>query len=232
MKTLVEYINENLQQINEALILFKPTGKNAQAAAKVEDSIKNFLATAKKRYSFNNKHEIELFFNDFVKSAKLDSTLLKEFGIVDAKSLAKLLINNKEALEKEKWNISVIKSFDESELKKEYKKWKESKDYVEGKRLNKEQYKDADEEELERTMVVYYANDPGNPETTIEYNFYGKIGKDTMHQINMLKMDWHYETGLNYYDARPILLSGYLKKSDAELAKHEVVFDDSDLEEI
>ena len=45
-------------------------------------------------------------------------------------------------------------------------------------------------------------------------------------------MDWHDQTGLNYYDARPILLSNYLKKSEAELAKREVAFDDSDLEEI
>ena len=48
----------------------------------------------------------------------------------------------------------------------------------------------------------------------------------------MLKMDWCDKTGLKYYDARPILLSNYLKKSDAELAKREIVFDDSDLTEI
>ena len=234
MKTLVEYINENLQQINEAFYLLKNVNaKNAQSAAKVEDSIKNFLIGAKKRYSFNNKHEMELFFNDFVKFAKLDSKLLKEFGIVDAKSLAKLLVDNKEALEKANWNLKAIKSFDESEMKKEYKKWKESKDYVEGKELNKEQYKDANEEQLKRTLVVYYVNDPGNDETTIEYeDFEGKVGKDTSHQINMLKMDWCDKTGLKYYDARPILLSNYLKKSDEELAKREITFDDSDLEEI
>lgn len=231
MKSLVEFINENLQQIDESLILFKPTAKNAQDAANVEDAIKNFLNTTKKRYSFNNKHELELFFNDFVKTT--DAKILKEFGITDGKSLAKLLVDNHKKLEDDKWNLKAIKSFDESEMKKEYKKWKESKDYIEGKQLNKEQYKDADEEQLKRTLVVYYANDPGNDETTIQYDdFEGKIGKDTSHQINMLKMDWHNQTGLNYYDARPILLSNYLKKSEAELAKREVAFDDSDLEEI
>lgn len=233
MKTLVEYINENLQQINEALILFKPNAQNAQNAAKVEDSIKNFLNTAKKRYSLNSKHEIELFFNDFVKFAKIDSKLLKEFGIVNGKSLAKLLILNREKLENNKWNLKAIKSFDESEMKKEYKKWKESKDYVEGTQLNKENYKDANEEQLKRTLVVYYVNDPGNDETTIKYeDFEGKVGKNTSHQINMLKMDWCDKTGLKYYDARPILLSNYLKKSDEELEKREPIFDDSDLEEI
>ena len=84
MKSLVEFINENLQQIDESLILFKPTAKNAQDAANVEDAIKNFLNTTKKRYSFNNKHELELFFNDFVKTT--DAKILKEFGITDGKS--------------------------------------------------------------------------------------------------------------------------------------------------
>lgn len=233
MKTLVEFINESLQQINESIILFNANAKNAKNAALVEDKIRSFLNTTEKRYSLNSKHETELLFNDFVKFAKLDSKLLKEFGITNDKSFAKLLINNKEKLEKEKWNLKAIKSFDESELKKEYKKWKESKDYVEGKHLYKEEYKDADEEELVRSLVVYYVNDPGNPETTITYdNFVGKMGKNTSHQVNMLKMDWHEQTGLKYYDARPILLSNYLKKTDDELAKHEIVFDDSDLEEI
>ena len=96
----------------------------------VEDKIRSFLNITKKRYSLNSKYDIESLFNDFIKITELDLKLLKEFGIRDGKSLAKLLINNKEKLENEKWNLKAIKSFDESELKKEYKKWKESKDYV------------------------------------------------------------------------------------------------------
>lgn len=42
MKSLVEYINENLY-INEALILFKPSAKTAQDAAKIEDAIISFI---------------------------------------------------------------------------------------------------------------------------------------------------------------------------------------------
>ena len=41
----------------------------------------------------------------------------------------------------------------------------------------------------------------------------------------MLKVDWKYMTGLKYFDARPILLSNYLKKSDAELQKREITDD-------
>lgn len=231
MKSLTEYINENMM-INEKLYFFKPSAQRAQDAANVEDAIKNFLNTTSKRYSFENKSDLDQLFKDFCKKSKIDNKLLKEFGIIDGKSIAKLITSHKEELEKDGWNFNAIKSFDETEQQKKYKAWKKSDDYVEGKKFNKADYKDADEEELERTLVVYDANDPGNDETTIEYDFYGKVGKDTSHQINMIKVDWHYETGLKYYDARPILLSNYLKKSDAELAKREVVFDDSDLTEI
>lgn len=231
MKSLTEYINENMM-INEKLYFFKPSAQRAQDAAKVEDAIKNFLNTTSKRYSFENKSDLDQLFKDFCKKSKIDNKLLKEFGIIDGKSIAKLITSHKEELEKDGWKFNAIKSFDETEQQKKYKAWKKSDDYVEGKKFNKADYKDADEEELERTLVVYDANDPGNDETTIEYDFYGKVGKDTAHQINMIKVDWHYGTGLKYYDARPILLSNYLKKSDAELAKREVVFDDSDLTEI
>lgn len=231
MKSLTEYINENMM-INEKLYFFKPSAQKAQDAANIEDAIKNFLNTTSKRYSFENKSDLDQLFKDFCKKSKIDNKLLKEFGIIDGKSIAKLITSHKEELEKDGWKFNAIKSFDETEQQKKYKAWKKSDDYVEGKKFNKANYKDADEEELERTLVVYDANDPGNDETTIEYDFYGKVGKDTSHQINMIKVDWHYGTGLKYYDARPILLSNYLKKSDAELAKREVVFDDSDLTEI
>ena len=233
MKTLVEYINESLQQINEELILFKPTAKNAQDAALVEDKIRSFLNITKKRYSLNSKNEIEKLFNDFIKFAELDLKLLKEFGIINGKSLAKLLINNKEKIEKEKWNLNAIKSFDKKEIEKEYEKWKNSDDYTPGKKLDKSKYKDASEEELKRVLVVYDRMDPGNEATVIEYDFNGKRTKENSHQSNMRKMDWAKETGLDYWkNANTILLSNYLKKSDAELAKREVAFDDSDLEEI
>lgn len=235
MKSLTEYINENMM-INEKLYFFKPSSKTFKNAADIEDAIKSFLSNTSKRYSFDNKLDLEQFFKHFCDFAKkhyaITDKTLKEFGIVDGKSIAKLLISHKEELEKDGWKFDAIKSFDETEQQKKYKAWKKSDDYVEGKKFNKADYKDADEEELERTLVVYDANDPGNDETTIKYDFYGKVGKDTAHQINMIKVDWHYETGLKYYDARPILLSNYLKKSDAELAKREVVFDDSDLTEI
>lgn len=232
MKTLIEYINENII-LNEALILFKPTAKTAQNAANVEDKLKSFFNNSKKRYSFENQTDIKQMYNDFVKYARLDNKVLKEFNIVDGKTIVYLIVNNKEALEAAGWNFNCIKSFDESEMEKEYKSWKNSDNYVEGKKFNREEYKDADEEELKRILVVYDRNDPGNEDTVIEYEFTGKRTKENSHQANMCKMDWAYSTGLDYWkNANTILLSNYLKKTDAELAKREVVFDDSDLTEI
>ena len=215
MKSLVEYINENLH-INEALILFKPSAKTAKNAADIEDAMKGFLQNTNKRYSFENKSDLDQLFKDFCNFAKkhyaIDNKVLKEFNVIEGKSIAKLITSNKEELEKAGWKFDAIKSFDETEQQKKYKAWKNSDDYVEGKKFVKRELKDADEEELERTLVVYDVNDPANNETTIEYDFYGKVGKDTSHQINMIKVDWKYSTGLKYYDARPILLSNYCKK--------------------
>lgn len=228
MKSLSQFLQESqislqskiqeYDRIDEALILF-PNGKPFQLAAKVEDGLRNFLRHCKKRYSFNNKQDLEKLFKDYLDYTHLTWKDVKNFGIVDGASIADLIIRNKEALEKDGWKFDNISSFDETKMQKEYKKWKNSDDYVQGKRLDKSEYDDANDEDLVRTLVVYDANDPSNPETTLEYDFEGKRGKATDHQVNMIKMDWKYETGLKYYDARPILLSNYLKKSDAELEK-------------
>jgi len=47
------------------------------------------------------------------------------------------------------------------------------------------------------------------------YPFNGAIGKDTAHQLNMLKLDYHYTTGCPYYQARPILLSSWQNLDEA-----------------
>ena len=114
MKSLVEYINENLH-INEALILFKPSAKTAQDAAKIEDAIKSFINNSNKRYSFDNKTDLQQMFKDFCSKSKISTKLLKEFGVIDGKTIASLIIANKEKLEKDGWKFDCIKSFDETE---------------------------------------------------------------------------------------------------------------------
>lgn len=234
MRSLTTYINETLETIiNEAFILVKPTAKTATDAAKLEDGIRSFLNTTKTRYSFNNKQDLQQFFKDFCDKTKINNAILKEFGMTDGHAIAQKIIDNKEKLEKEGWKLTAIKSFDESAREKEYKAWKNSDDYVQGKTFNKDDYKDADEQTLTRTLVVYDRDNPGNPDTTLEYEFTGKRSKDNMHQVHMIRQDWCQYTKLNYYNnARECLLSYYLKKSDAELAKREIALTDDDLSEI
>ena len=231
MKSLIDFIKESQQTINEGLVLFKFKKDLIKTQIKAEDGLKNFLKHSKKRYSFNNKTDVKNFFTDYCSYTKLTRSDLKELGITDGKDLINLIASKKDELEKEGFNLKTIKSFDETELQKEYKAWKKSDDYIEGKKFNRKEAEEESEDELKRTLVIYYSEHPGNEDTTLEYEFTGKIGKTTQHQINMFKMDWHYETGLKYYDARPILLSNYLKKSDEELAKREYWTDD-DLTEL
>lgn len=234
MKRLANFICEQIEsQINEGFVLVKATAKNAADAATLEDAIHNFLNTTKTRYSFNNKQDLQQFFKDFCDNTKINKEILKEFGMTDGHAIAQKIIDNKEKLEKEGWKLNAIKSFDESAREKEYKAWKNSDDYVQGKTFNKDDYKDADEQTLTRTLVVYDRDNPGNPDTTLEYEFTGKRSKENMHQVHMIRQDWCQYTGLNYYNnARECLLSYYLKKSDAELAKREISLTDDDLIEI
>ena len=228
MKGLVKYINEALVSNSGTKHLFKITKDNAKNAALIEDELSSFLMHSKKRYSFTNKNDLEQFFKDFVSYSKISKDVLKEFGLISGSVIADLITKHHDELVNDGWNFKSIKSFDETEREKEYKKWKKSDDYVEGKKLRDEREL-SDENELKRTLVVYDADWPGNPDTTLEYDFYGKRGKLTDHQVNMIRVDYHYRTGINYYKANTALLSNYLKKDEEALKKKEI-WNNSDLE--
>lgn len=228
MKGLVKYINEALVSNSGTKHLFKITKDNAKNAALIEDELSSFLMHSKKRYSFTNKNDLEQFFKDFVSYSKISKDVLKEFGLISGSKIADLITKHHDELVNDGWNFKSIKSFDETEREKEYKKWKKSDDYVEGKKLRDEREL-SDENELKRTLVVYDADWPGNPDTTLEYDFYGKRGKLTDHQVNMIRVDYHYRTGINYYKANTALLSNYLKKDEEALKKKEI-WNNSDLE--
>lgn len=230
MKTLQEYINEALVSKTGTKHLFKITKDNVKDVALIEDKLKAFFKHSKKRYSFTNKTDLKQMFDDFFKDAKISRSTLKEFGLISGAAIADLITINHDELVNDGWDFRSIKTFDETEREKEYKKWKKSDDYVVGKKLrDTTDLSDEPEDELKRTIVIYDANWPGNPETTFEYDFYGKRGKSTDHQVNMLRVDFHHLTGINYYDARAELLTNYLKKDEEALKKKEI-WDNSDLE--
>lgn len=233
MKSFVDFLNESL--ILEGLILFKPTAKTAQLAANVEDAIKAFINNSGKKYSINSKTDIKQVYDDFLNycakgsnTRGVKSETLKEVGITDGKELLNLIVNHADELEKDK--VDINKFFKMTQLEKDYKSWKKSDDYSKGEKYNPEEDDDENEEELKRTLLIYNAKDPGNNDDIRKYDFYGKMGKSTAHQVNMRKMDWKYDTGLNYYDARPILQYNYRKKSKEELEKVEFIDDNNFLD--
>lgn len=142
------------------------------------------------------------------------------FGIRNENAFRNVLLANADRII-DNWPaaaISKIKNFDLSETEKKYRVWKSSDAYVKGEEF-KADAEYTDDDDLQRIMVVYDANNPGDTSTVRTYKFSGKIGKHTQETINMFKVDWKYDTGLKYFDARPCLLSHYLNKSEEELMK-------------
>ena len=64
----------------------------------------------------------------------------------------------------------------------------------------------SDDDAKPRSLVVY---DRRNPEDHKIYSFVGKRGKATDHQVNMLRVDFHYESGVKYYDCYTCLYDYY-----------------------
>lgn len=200
------------------VIFSNVTIKNIREAIRLQDAIKDFLSSTKSSYSLGSKIDIEKMFKEFNNKYKIEYYILKEFGIIGGRSMAELLLKSHQILVDENWNLSKIKDFDETKRQKQYKRWKESEDYVEGKHFG-----ESNCGVEERIMIVYDVNDPLNRENIFEYTLKGKVGKKTMDQVSMFKTDWHYQTGIKYYDARPILLENYLKKSEEELKRVVIV---------
>lgn len=229
MKTLIEYIHEAFH--SNDLVKLTMSKSNIELLNKIEKSFNEINKT--KTFSLGNKQDVKKLFKLFIEKMgypkELDARqILKKYGVYDEQTFAKWLILNADFLKEHNYKIECIKDFNESELDKKYKTWKNSANYVEGKIFDKENFEDDEEE---RTMVVYDVNDPANPDTTLEYSLVGKVGKDTQNQITMFKVDWHYQTGLKFFDARPILAQNYIKFGKDKLEKFIYVSDD-DLTEL
>ena len=189
--------------------LFKVTISNVQYALKAEDELRNLFKCLPRDFSFTNKTDVDKLRRLFMEKTILRRSELKELGLLTGEAIVDLITDNKVMLEAMGWDFSKIKTFRESERRKEYKKWKASDRYTAGKRINLSTV-----DELRRTLVVYDANNPTNPETTLEYEFVGVIGGsfEQRHQVYMIKSDWHYATGLDYFSANPCLLCHYVEK--------------------
>lgn len=225
MKKLVEYINEALEKVN----LLKPGAKNAQEAISLIDAIRDYLKGLKEQFSLTNKQDAIKLFNGFKKDRPITvlmnkyRDILSKFDIDTPDKFVKFLYNNGETLldkdGKYKWEgqVTNILQFNPTKLESDYKEWLKSKDRVEGHKYDDE---DFDPDTLERTIVVYDRKDGRNPETTLEYPFKGMRGKQTDHQVNMIRVDWCYKCGFKlkdkYFDAYVKLKDNYEKDGPAK----------------
>ena len=211
----------------QEMLLFESTNghilnlnsKNAQQGVIIEDTLKNMLKNYKSEFSITNKTDLEKFYNTFIlslkgkfghnNSADYVRKILSEFSLGSPYSLSSFLTDNAEKMKEQNYNIEKITNFQLSKAEKAYHSWKNSDEYIEGKEI------EDDDTKLERSLIIYDANDPSDESMALEYDFKGKLGKDSEHQVNMCKVDWHYSTGGKYFDARPILASTWMKRKNS-----------------
>lgn len=172
-------------------------------------NFKHWLANFTKKYSVNsvslrNKTESKRFFQNFQNEcieANGETTANEAFSKTRTTTLSgfiKYIYENVEDLKKSRVNIEIFKDFCLSKNEQEYKKLKDE---------NPDMFNTvSDDDAKPRSLVVY---DRRNPEDHKIYSFVGKRGKATDHQVNMLRVDFHYESGVKYYDCYTCLYDYY-----------------------
>lgn len=220
MKKLKEYITESLSDK-----LLEPSKDRAYEASDLMNRIYNTLKCLKDQISLTNKTDCAKLFRELSKNVNgvMRKGVLSTFGIDTFEKFTAFLYNNAAKLldpdGKYKWagKIPNIKQFNMSKLESDYKKWKESENYVEPHKWDAEEF---DPNDLERTIVIYDRVNGTNPDTTLEFTFHGIRGKETDHQVNMLRVEWCYRCGFKlqekYFDAYPKLAKNYYKYGPAK----------------
>lgn len=207
MKTLKDTLFETCQfsqiGIDESMAEPRSIWAGKAEAKIIQDKLQIFLKGQKTKVSLTNKSELGKFFKAFVATLTFGNTVknlqvLKEYGMGSEQGFASVVLGNQKEFEEKKWDTSCIKNFDLSQIEKEYKKAKDNDEIPDSIDLD-----DADE----RDIVIY---DRWDPEHCVCKPFKGKRGKQSDHQINMLRMDFHYEEGVKYYDCYPILVQNYV----------------------
>ena len=200
MKKLIDFVNESL--MFEGKDIWSLPIESKAEMVKILD--KTFQELQDDRiYSLDNKEDCKKIYAKFKeKCARLGTTKmiadkLAAIGIKDDKSFRRFILSNHDKFEKYHFKIDWVMQWNETEAEKKYKEWKNSKDYVEA---------IDDDSADERDLVIY---DRWDPETHDVYPFKGKRGKGTDHQVNMLRLEFHYDNDVKYYDCYPILSKNY-----------------------
>ena len=214
MKKLKDFIYESLQ-INESVVKNVFNIKDKEAA-EVLNNIRKFCESMEgQKVSLNDKNKLKTVFNKFISKSTWPENMVrkiyKQYGLAHVEGFRGFFLSNHDKLEKFKIYIDWITQFDLPEIEKQYQAYKKSNDYVQGRRGE-----DVDPEEVEeRDLVVY---DRWDPETFEVFPFKGKRSKNNEKQVNMFRMDFHYDYDVKYYDCYPILAKNYFGREE-ELKK-------------
>ena len=219
MKTLTNYINESIV-ILEQNIWSLPIKDKAEMVKILDETVGKLEND--RIYSLDNQTDCKKIYNIFKDKCERLGTKtmiadkLASLGIKDPQSFRRFILSNHDQFEKYHFKIGWVLQWNETEAEKKYKEWKNSKDYVEA---------IDDDSAEERDLVIY---DRWNPETHEVYPFKGKRGKNTDHQVNMLRIQFHYDTDVKYYDCYPILAKNYYGHEDdlKKRAESQLGYDD------
>ena len=209
--------------------ILKMNVANSAKGLKIEDALRSFVRNTKNKYNLSTKTGATNFYNDFIRYADISIEHLRTFNLNNAKHFANAIINKKADLENDGWKFNCIKTTSRDILLRELDELRKAGVNVDGHKVNARNYKNIDYNSLTRELVIYNVDEPNNPETTIAYPFYGARGKHDGyggdHQEHVYAGHWAMQTGLDYYNARGILLENYLKKTDDELKAREILDD-------
>lgn len=141
---------------------------------------------------------------------------MAKYNIGDDESWGKIMFESHDEMKKNHIPDDWIKQWDETAAEKAYKRAKKNGEIPD---------KIEDDDYEPRDLVIY---DRWNPETHTTYEFHGKRGKSTEHQVNMMRVEFHYDYDVKYYDCYPILAKNYYGNVDNLKNRVQVDFVDED----
>lgn len=203
------------------------------------DSMKLFFATNKETFKITKKTGAKnLYDKMMVHIMKTIPTLsnvytlskqLEAYGIKNYTDLSTLLLERTDDFLEANFRLGCIPELSAERLTAlDLKARAFIKENGNGKAITPDfEIEEDDEEDETRTVVVRtkYGNGP-----ILSYSLKGKIGRNS---LNHIRAAYQYETGVSYFEARPILLNSWMKlDDDHKNATCPLCDGDSDLQDI
>ena len=213
MKKLVEFLNEALMINEENEVKGTLWNIKTKEASDIRYKMKEFFQTSQeslqpdkktgKKKSMENITDVRTVYKGMISYCNMGDgeekfrAKLRKYGLSSEEGFKNFIMGCGHEFEENKWNMKWCLQYDLTAMEAEYKRAKnagEIPDNID------------DDEAKERDLVIY---DRWNPETHIIKPFKGKRNKSTEHEVNNIRMDFHYEYDVKYYDCYPILWKNY-----------------------